>query len=45
MLLSTRPDWPEFIDWIWDPFGDDDESSPMGFNDPSTWESAGGEEE
>jgi hypothetical protein len=29
---------PEFIDWIWDPFDDDDESSPMGFNDPMNYE-------
>lgn len=32
------------IDWISDPLADDDESSAMGFNDPSTWE-PGDEEE
>lgn len=35
---------PEFIDWIWNPFDDDDEESAFGFNDPTACE-AGGEEE
>jgi hypothetical protein len=32
-------------DWIGDPDGDDDESSPLGFNDPSVWEPGDGEED
>ena len=36
--------WPEFMNWVWDPLADDDESSAMGFNEPTHWE-PGDEEE
>lgn len=32
------PSWPDFVDWIWNPFDDDDENSPMGFNEPVSFE-------
>lgn len=36
---------PEFIDWIWNPFEDDDETSAYGFNDPVSYEPEDEEDE